>query len=260
MKLGKWACTAITGAAIMMAAPGQAGAEVYVITIFGHVTDFQDQTGVFGPGSKGGDIVPYKSVHLVSIPSSGGNSYYDGTNTIYYGGRDYGDQSPVRSSITIKGHTVSDSGAVINGNIFNPNEGMINPISNNTPYTYNISSFTYGGGSIHVSNSIYSHFSVSNDKFKNGNLLNRLNYIFQPTDNVGGGFGFTTQDLTKGIYTEYALGSLVPHQINIKPLSAGFVPEPSTWSLLILGFGGIGAAMRRRASTDRVTARASYSQ
>lgn len=38
------------------------------------------------------------------------------------------------------------------------------------------------------------------------------------------------------------------------------VPEPSTWSLLILGFGGIGAAMRRRASARRVTARVSYSQ
>lgn len=35
-------------------------------------------------------------------------------------------------------------------------------------------------------------------------------------------------------------------------------PEPSTWSLLILGFGAIGAAMRRRASAGRVTARVSY--
>lgn len=37
------------------------------------------------------------------------------------------------------------------------------------------------------------------------------------------------------------------------------LPEPSTWALMILGFGGIGAAMRRRASVGRVTARVSYS-
>lgn len=38
------------------------------------------------------------------------------------------------------------------------------------------------------------------------------------------------------------------------------LPEPSTWALMILGFGGIGAAMRRRASAGRGAARVSYSQ
>lgn len=37
-------------------------------------------------------------------------------------------------------------------------------------------------------------------------------------------------------------------------------PEPSTWALMILGFGGIGAVLRRRASAGCVTARVSYSQ
>ncbi|MBP6031539.1 MAG: PEP-CTERM sorting domain-containing protein [Sphingobium sp.] len=45
--------------------------------------------------------------------------------------------------------------------------------------------------------------------------------------------------------------------VNIKGWSP--TPEPSTWALMILGFGGIGAAMRRRASAGRVTARVSYS-
>lgn len=34
---------------------------------------------------------------------------------------------------------------------------------------------------------------------------------------------------------------------------AGAVPEPATWALLILGFGTIGAALRRRAGSVRVT-------
>jgi hypothetical protein len=29
-------------------------------------------------------------------------------------------------------------------------------------------------------------------------------------------------------------------------LAAGAVPEPGTWALMLLGFGGIGMAMRRR--------------
>ncbi|MCG2841912.1 PEPxxWA-CTERM sorting domain-containing protein [Sandaracinobacter sp. RS1-74] len=32
-------------------------------------------------------------------------------------------------------------------------------------------------------------------------------------------------------------------------IAAGAVPEPATWAMLILGFGMVGAAMRRRAST-----------
>lgn len=34
------------------------------------------------------------------------------------------------------------------------------------------------------------------------------------------------------------------------PPPVGAIPEPSTWALMILGFGGIGGAMRRRAQTS----------
>ncbi|QMW24660.1 PEP-CTERM sorting domain-containing protein [Sandaracinobacteroides saxicola] len=33
-----------------------------------------------------------------------------------------------------------------------------------------------------------------------------------------------------------------------------FVPEPATWAMLIMGFGLVGVAMRRRTNTARVTA------
>jgi len=35
---------------------------------------------------------------------------------------------------------------------------------------------------------------------------------------------------------------------NNATITAGAVPEPATWALLIAGFGGIGAAQRRRRS------------
>ena len=38
------------------------------------------------------------------------------------------------------------------------------------------------------------------------------------------------------------------------PPDVGGVPEPSAWGLLIVGFGAIGAALRRRPSTKRIRA------
>ena len=35
---------------------------------------------------------------------------------------------------------------------------------------------------------------------------------------------------------------------NISVTGAGAVPEPATWALMLLGFGGLGAALRRRAA------------
>jgi hypothetical protein len=35
----------------------------------------------------------------------------------------------------------------------------------------------------------------------------------------------------------------------------GAVPEPATWAMMLVGFGGIGAAMRSRRSTGREVVR-----
>ena len=37
--------------------------------------------------------------------------------------------------------------------------------------------------------------------------------------------------------------------------SAGAVPEPATWAMMIIGFGGVGGAMRRR---SKVRAKISF--
>lgn len=41
--------------------------------------------------------------------------------------------------------------------------------------------------------------------------------------------------------------------IDLLPAAVGSVPEPATWSMMILGFGAIGVAMRRRKLTVRAT-------
>lgn len=251
MKLGKWTCAVLMGASVAIAAPEQSWAEVYVITIFGQVTDFQDQTAVFGSGGKGTFTVPYKAIHTISIPSSGGNSFTDATGTTYYGGANNGNISPISSSITIKGVTINEPGY---------NEGLVKTISTTNPKNFDMYSDSNYRGSIKVNNVIWHQFSTFSNQFDDGILLKRINYLFGPSDVARGGFLFRVWDLVTNNYDVYAAGSLVPQQINIKPISAAALPEPSTWALMILGFGGIGAAMRRRASAGRVTARISYSQ
>lgn len=41
--------------------------------------------------------------------------------------------------------------------------------------------------------------------------------------------------------------------LTFAPTVSGAVPEPATWGMMILGFGAIGFAMRRRRSTMRTT-------
>lgn len=44
-------------------------------------------------------------------------------------------------------------------------------------------------------------------------------------------------------FTGFSNGTLT-----VSPLVAAAVPEPATWAMLLVGFGGVGFAMRRRAS------------
>lgn len=83
---------------------------------------------------------------------------------------------------------------------------------------------------------------------------------YTPIDNFGIGTDvsgkFSATYWTYGNYTtEYSsnyMASLIakaaPNTILTYNLRTGWVPEPGTWALMILGFGGIGAALRRKRS------------
>ncbi|HEY0650464.1 PEPxxWA-CTERM sorting domain-containing protein [Phenylobacterium sp.] len=49
-------------------------------------------------------------------------------------------------------------------------------------------------------------------------------------------------DETRGLFTN---GRFVPTALVVSP-EPGAVPEPATWAMMILGFGGVGATFRRR--------------
>jgi hypothetical protein len=60
------------------------------------------------------------------------------------------------------------------------------------------------------------------------------------------------QAVPAGWYSENSVGTLSATKLNLSPLGGnldsgfGAVPEPATWALMIAGFGGIGALMRRK--------------
>ncbi len=49
----------------------------------------------------------------------------------------------------------------------------------------------------------------------------------------------------------YALGLIAEDGTQSQIIGIGGVPEPATWMMMLLGVGGIGAAMRRRRDRDR---------
>lgn len=59
---------------------------------------------------------------------------------------------------------------------------------------------------------------------------------------------FASLGLTVGTYVFSA-----PHDtitVNIETPAAAALPEPATWAMMLLGFGGIGFAVRRKRSTE----------
>jgi hypothetical protein len=69
---------------------------------------------------------------------------------------------------------------------------------------------------------------------------------------------FITATASGALSTAFGLddttGVVIGAAATAPQLAAGAIPEPATWALLIIGFGAVGTAMRRRQSTNTVAA------
>ncbi len=84
---------------------------------------------------------------------------------------------------------------------------------------------------------------------------NNLYYVTGPTFVDGSGLGFRTAAGTNvnlffqgsgGRYRVNTTGPFTSSFVNATSSAAAAVPEPATWGLMILGFGVVGASLRRR--------------
>lgn len=72
-----------------------------------------------------------------------------------------------------------------------------------------------------------------------------LDYFVQSGDQTSGRFATFDQDPVTGVFSRRASANLLPTRVTIAPLDAA-IPEPSTWAMLIVGFGLIGGTLRMR--------------
>lgn len=101
----------------------------------------------------------------------------------------------------------------------------------------------------------YDAFTAAIQSVMGGFTLNNgsvaaIDASFQLDDPFGGGL------IDKGTYDMISLGEVggAIETLTITPQSA--VPEPASWGLLLFGFGGAGAAIRRRALVRKGPAKA----
>jgi len=218
---------------IFSAATAGANATVLVATYTGTVTSSVDPGGLFGEGAASlvGDtyVATYtldttEGVHDASAPP------YDA----FRGGSVYGAiSSPLSATLTINGVTLS-----IGGNY----QGLADT-DPTTPFTRRYAEDQ----------------TFSNGRFTD-NFVTNVAYVVEPTITTpvpltsfttpGGGNSGTAQfstvcfDGSCNLFTSLTLGAGTV-QIG-EPQVSGSVPEPATWAMMVAGFGGLGAALRRR--------------
>lgn len=253
MKLCKLVSAALMGAMLTMAAPGQAA--VYRIAIAGTITEGEDPYGFFGSPLSDLTGYKYKSVYHLTDPLPGAYFYDDGTNYYIEGGNYNSTPSPV--SATIK---LNNSLKRISGNF-----------GSSVDKSYQFAGWR---GTIYISTEeineyydrwddlwLYEGIASKTAAFNWPTNSQKFSYDVQDEDGVNGQLVFAAYNTLSNQYSYLGYAALSPQRITISKISDGSAaPEPSTWGLMILGFGGIGAAMRRRVSAGRLTPRVSYSQ
>ena len=149
---------------------------------------------------------------------------------------------PIGPGITI---TTTDS---LGLNIEANGQATITAVDNRlNNITFNLNSGSYSRAEFNLNDIDNTSFFVMITSLFNG-VVSQTSQTFNAQMNGSNRFGVealngaTLTGLT--INSSNGFGSLT--QLRIAPGTFGAVPEPSTWALMLVGFGAIGASMRRR--------------
>ena len=85
--------------------------------------------------------------------------------------------------------------------------------------------------------------------------LSTLAAISTPGATNGGAFRGIQSTSTNIRYLTLSGSYILAHSLTVAGAATGAVPEPATWAMMMLGFGAMGASLRRRA---KVTARVRF--
>ena len=106
-----------------------------------------------------------------------------------------------------------------------------------------LSGFSLDIGSVDSYNSIRLTFTDGRTQLFTGSNLVAIPDGNQLLDRTNGRFSFATAGDERIARLDFLSGN---NAFEVDNLAANFVPEPQTWALMILGFGFVGYALRRR--------------
>jgi PEP-CTERM motif. len=219
--------------AIVMSIASSAPAATFLITYTGTISSGYDTTGKFGPPATDLTGVPYRAVYTLTDPKPGATSVRFGPDE--FGTEEsstfgYGKANPLTGVLTINGvsHSFDFEGSAYQFHAIQPGSFV---------YLASVSHFTTnfpeeGHVADYLINTI---FSPVNSFLSSGDYTHPLNYKIKPGDFVYGFF----QVYREG--GDFAQGDLAPSSVTISKA----VPEPMSWTMMIAGFGLVGAKMRR---------------
>jgi len=256
MRLRNISAAFLVGVAVMA---GPAQAATYLITYKGVVTSGVDGAGVFG--AVGADLTgkAFTSVYTLNDAVPGASYQYYSMQSTAESGPSQG-PSPLLAKFTINGISKELTGRVAGSQstrfAFLPSKDYT--ISNTVNDLYN----NEDGSSVY-------------DSLKN--VINNIGNSMFPSVSFGNDFSHTLEDgdfstgyNTSGSYYLYGVWTpdyvsnswnYVETRIDLSNLSVSSVlapvipavPEPVTWAMMVLGFGVVGGAMRRRKAVVRVS-------
>jgi hypothetical protein len=223
-KFGLSGLVAISLAAVSSSATA---APDFQITYTGTVSG-TDGTGVFGaPGDLSGN---YTLVYYVTLAN--GQTSNGGTDASIFGGTWDGLSDPITAVLTIGAQSYTFAG---------PYDGEADFWANGIGGFDGVEDYASGGNaSTYVDDGITGFTAFVSPSFWNS----PFSYSAQTGDSATMPFSIAENN-------ESASGNLTAQTVSLGPVAA--VPEPATWAMMLLGFGAIGLAVRRRRRTGELS-------
>lgn len=222
--------------AASLALAGQASATVHNLTYKGTVTSALDNTAEFGAGPLMGKAF---TAHVIYDDAKAGATHWSGEYYDYYMGN--GAANPVTATITLNGFTRT----------FGVTSG----------YDERLDRTLLTGCAFDCTDADFQQHAQDHYTQNGFETYNYINLGGMSSDGAISGLAHTAPNFTNPPVQLYAfvnifqqdLGTLdLRHDasVNVKIDSvSGGVPEPTAWALMLTGFGGMGALLRRRRAT-----------
>jgi hypothetical protein len=177
------------------------------------------------------------ATYRLTYPVDGAYEAYTPTSAVYAGGHTFGAAAIQSATLTINGVSRSISGSYQSSvSYFDEQAGFLDGVFHEAQ--------DYRAGTANAFNHYVQAgiWAETNEILSNIDFTRPLSYDFAVGDQPLGGFYWFTNN-SVGAETEFAVGQFDYANVTV---TAGAVPEPATWAMMIGGMGAVGGAMRRR--------------